>query len=128
MLKDMADDALRNRVLILNGFTDQEILAIMNMVKAIYAPEDLEDYTRFVQAAEKLPEATEFAKRLLKVAGAAKQTPQSESISTGDLIFAKTTENSLHMKLADLIEDMSEDHEYLKNNPPQPPARKEGES
>lgn len=35
-----------------------------------------------------------------------------------DLIFAKTTENSIEMKLKDLIIDMSEDHEYLKNNPP----------
>ncbi|MFW5994616.1 MAG: DUF3783 domain-containing protein [Spirochaetia bacterium] len=35
-----------------------------------------------------------------------------------DLIFAKTTDSSLQMKLADLIIDMSEDHEYLKNNPP----------
>jgi hypothetical protein len=111
-------DALQNRVVVLNGFTDQEIIAIMNMVKAIYAPEQMEEYTLFVQAAEKLPEATEFGKRLLKVAGAAKQTPESQSVSTGDLIFAKTTANSLQTKLADLIEDMSEDHEYLKNNPP----------
>jgi hypothetical protein len=124
----MANDALQNRVVILNGFSDQEIIAIMNMVKAIYAPEEMEHYTAFVQAAEKLPEATEFAKRLLKVAGAAKQTPQSQSVSTGDLIFAKTTDNSLEMKLADLIEDMSEDHEYLKNNPPEAAKRKEGDS
>ena len=40
-----------------------------------------------------------------------------------DLIFAMTTENSLKMKIQDLIVDMSQDHEYLKNNPPQPPAR-----
>lgn len=35
-----------------------------------------------------------------------------------DLIFAKTTENSLQMKVGALIEDLTEDHEYLKNNPP----------
>ena len=38
--------------------------------------------------------------------------------SPRDVIFAKSTENSLKMKLADLIEDLAEDHEYLKNNPP----------
>jgi Txe/YoeB family toxin of Txe-Axe toxin-antitoxin module len=36
-----------------------------------------------------------------------------------DLIFAKTTDNSLKMKVADLIEDLSEDHNYLKENPPE---------
>ncbi len=41
-----------------------------------------------------------------------------------DLIFAKTTETSLQMKLADLIEDMSEDHEYLKKNPPNTAKRR----
>lgn len=35
-----------------------------------------------------------------------------------DTIFAKTTENNLKMKLGDLIEDVAEDHEYLKANPP----------
>ena len=35
-----------------------------------------------------------------------------------DLIFAKSTPNSLKMQLGELIQDMSEDHEYLKNNPP----------
>ena len=124
----MANDnkALENRVVLLNGFGDHEIIAIMNMVKAIYAPEEMEQYAAFVQAAEKLPEATEFAKRLLKVAGAAKQTPESRSVSTGDLIFAKTTPNSLETKLADLIVDMSGDHEYLKNNPPEAAKGKEG--
>ncbi|MDA3950331.1 MAG: DUF3783 domain-containing protein [Spirochaeta sp.] len=36
-----------------------------------------------------------------------------------DTIFAKTTENSLKMKVQALIEDLSEDHQYLKDNPPQ---------
>lgn len=35
-----------------------------------------------------------------------------------DTIFAKTTDNNLTMKLGDLIEDVAEDHEYLKENPP----------
>ena len=35
-----------------------------------------------------------------------------------DLIFAKSTANSLQMPLGELIQDMREDHEYLKNNPP----------
>ena len=45
-----------------------------------------------------------------------------------DIIFAKSTENSLKMKLADLIEDLSEDHEYLKNNPPEIDKRPDKES
>lgn len=36
-----------------------------------------------------------------------------------DIVFAKSTENSLQMKLGELIDDMCEDHEYLKQNPPQ---------
>jgi hypothetical protein len=36
-----------------------------------------------------------------------------------DVIFAKTTENSLKMKVGALIEDLSEDHNYLKENPPE---------
>ena len=40
-----------------------------------------------------------------------------------DIIFAKTTDNSLTMKVSDLIDDLSEDHEYLKNNPPEIPPR-----
>jgi hypothetical protein len=35
-----------------------------------------------------------------------------------DVIFAKTTENSVKMKLSALIEDLCEDHQYLKENPP----------
>lgn len=36
-----------------------------------------------------------------------------------EIIFAKTTENSIRMKVGELIEDLTEDHEYLKNNPPE---------
>lgn len=36
-----------------------------------------------------------------------------------EIIFAKTTENSLKMKVGDLIKDLTEDHEYLKANPPE---------
>ena len=36
-----------------------------------------------------------------------------------DVIFAKTTDNSLKMKVEELIEDLSEDHNYLKENPPE---------
>lgn len=36
-----------------------------------------------------------------------------------DIIFAKTTENSIKLRVKDLIEDLTEDHEYLKNNPPE---------
>ena len=34
---EQKEQALRNRVIILNGFTDPEIVAIMNVVKSIYA-------------------------------------------------------------------------------------------
>ncbi len=40
-----------------------------------------------------------------------------------DIVFAKTTPTSLKMRLGALIADISEDHEYLKNNPPGPPKR-----
>lgn len=109
--------------MILNGFTDHEIIAIMNVVKAIYANTDMDGFVRFVEAAADHPDATDFSRRLLRVVAAAKQTPESASVQTGDLIFARSTENSLQMKLADLIEDMSEDHEYLRNNPPQAARR-----
>ena len=35
-----------------------------------------------------------------------------------EIIFAKSTPTSLGMKLADLIADITEDHTYLKENPP----------
>jgi len=110
--------ALNNRVVILNGFTNPEIIAIMNVVKSIYSDTDLASYFDFTQKILDSEEANEFAKRVLKVVAAAKQLPEAQSVATGDLIFAMSTENSLQMKLADLIEDMSEDHEYLKKNPP----------
>mgnify|MGYP001140522787 CR=1 FL=1 len=110
--------ALDNRVVILNGFTNPEIIAIMNVVKAIYADTDLASYFEYTQKMLDSEKANEFAKRVLKVVAAAKQLPEAQSVATGDLIFAMSTENSLEMKLSDLIEDMSEDHEYLKNNPP----------
>ncbi|AFG37063.1 DUF3783 domain-containing protein [Spirochaeta africana] len=66
---------LENKVVIMNGFTHEEIHRVMRAVKQ------------------------EF------------EAPR-------DLIFAMTTEQSLEMKLKDLIVDMSEDHEYLRKNPP----------
>ncbi len=66
---------LDNRVIIMNGFTHEEISKIMKAVKALF------------------------------------ETP-------GDLIFAMTTERSLETRVRDLIVDMSQDHEYLKKNPP----------
>ncbi len=66
---------LDNKVIIMNGFTYEEIDKIMRAVKPLF------------------------------------DNPR-------DLIFAKTTENSVEMVLKDLIVDMSGDHEYLKNNPP----------
>ena len=109
---------LDNRVVILNGFTDPEIIAIMNVVKSIYATEDIDAYARFVGEVENHAAATDFARRLLRVVGAAKQIPETQTVTTGDLIFAKTTEQSLQTKIADVIVDMSGDHEYLRNNPP----------
>mgnify|MGYP006286387121 CR=1 FL=1 len=66
---------LDNKVIILNGFSYEEIDKIMRSVK-----------------------------------------PQFDN--PRDLIFAKTTPTSLKMTVEDLIEDISEDHEYLKKNPP----------
>jgi hypothetical protein len=69
------EKALQNRVILMNGFSQPEILKIMRTVKSMY------------------------------------ENPR-------DLIFATTTKNNLDFKLKDLILDLSEDHEYLKNNPP----------
>ena len=115
-------DALNNRVIILNGFSDSEIVGIMNVVKAIYADADLPEFAKFAQEVENHPAANDFTRRLIRSVGAAKSLEETVSVSTKDLIFAKTTENSVEMKLRDLIEDMSEDHEYLKQNPPTPPG------
>jgi hypothetical protein len=113
-----AQNPLENRVIILNGFSDSEIIGIMNVVKSIYANTDMEAFARFVQDVDGHPEANDFTRRLLRSVGAAKSVPEAQSTQTGDLIFAKTTESSVEMKLRDLIEDMSEDHAYLKANPP----------
>ena len=78
----------KNRVVILNGFTDQEIIAIMRTVK-----------------------------------GMCQAGPDGSAAQIGapatDLVFAKSTPTSLQTRLGDLIIDMSGDHEYLRNNPPQ---------
>ncbi len=66
---------LKNRVVLLNGFTNEELDAVMRAVRSAVA-------------------------------------------NPRDLIFAKTTPTSLQMKLTDLIVDISQDHEYLRNNPP----------
>ena len=66
---------LENRVVILNGFTNEELDLVMRAVRSAVS-------------------------------------------SPRDLIFAKTTPTSLQMKLSDLIVDISQDHEYLRNNPP----------
>ena len=89
---------LNNRVIILNGYTDAEIVNIMRIVKSIYS-----DIT---------PE------QALSNIAAARQLPEAKEVDTADLIFAKATPNSLQMKLADIVEDASEDHEYLRKNPP----------
>lgn len=109
---------LDNRVVILNGFTDSEIIAVMNVVKAIYAEADDAAFTAFVEQAAEHPAATDYSRRLLRVVAAARQVSETRSVATGDLIFAKTTANSLQTRLADLIVDMSGDHEYLRKNPP----------
>jgi len=66
---------LDNRVIIMNGFSYDEISRIMKAVKPLFD-------------------------------------------KPGDLIFAMTTERSLETRVKDLIVDMSQDHEYLKKNPP----------
>jgi hypothetical protein len=77
---DNTQSHLDNKVIILNGFSNDEIAKIMSAVKKQF------------------------------------DTPR-------DLIFAKTTPNSLQMKLTELIEDLSEDHAYLQANPPQIPGK-----
>ena len=67
---------LDNKVIIMNGFSQEELVSIMRAVRRLF------------------------------------DNPR-------DLIFAKTTPKSVNMVLKDLIVDMSEDHEYLKNNPPE---------
>ena len=71
---------LDNKVIIMNGFSYEEIDKIMRAVKPLF------------------------------------ESPR-------DLIFAKTTETSVTMTLQDLIVDISQDHEYLKQNPPKLPRR-----
>lgn len=66
---------LQNRVVLLNGFTNEELDLIMRAVRS------------------------------------AVSNPR-------ELIFGKTTPTSLQMKLKDLIVDISQDHDYLRNNPP----------
>ena len=73
-MKHQPED-LPQRVLIMNGFSHQEMDTILKVVKKSVSD------------------------------------PQ-------DVIFAMTTKTSVEMKLRDLIEDMTEDHEYLKKNPP----------
>jgi hypothetical protein len=85
-MKHQPDD-LTQRVIIMNGFSAEEMDTILKVVKKSVSD------------------------------------PQ-------DIIFAMTTKTSVEMKLRDLIEDMTEDHEYLKKNPPskeqQEAAKKKG--
>lgn len=75
-----------HRVIIMNGFSEGEIMAIMRQVKAL---------CRDGNSAEKAIDA-----------------------DRRDLIFAKTTPNSLETRLGDLIADLAGDHAYLRQNPP----------
>ena len=77
-------EELDNKVVILNGFTNEEIGKIIKAVRGVFD-------------------------------------------KSADLIFAKTTPNSVEMVLKDLIVDMSEDHEYLKKNPPEEVKRRREE-
>ena len=75
---------LDNKVIIMNGFSNEEIGKVMKAVRSVFD-------------------------------------------KSADLIFAKTTPNSINMVLKDLIVDMSEDHEYLKKNPPEQVKRRREE-
>ena len=66
---------LQNRVVLLNGFTNEELDLVMRAVRSAVA-------------------------------------------NPRQIIFAKTTPTSIEMKLKDLLVDISQDHEYLRNNPP----------
>jgi hypothetical protein len=113
---------LRNRVVILNGFSDQEIMVIMTAVKALYADVDGERFHAFIEAAKQLPEAGSYGTQLLDLVAYAHGLDGMQATSTRDLIFAKTTANSIKMRLQDLIVDMSQDHAYLQENPPGSPG------
>jgi hypothetical protein len=115
---------LENRVVILNGFTNDEIMTIMAAVKALYTDVDRRKFAAFVEAAKELPQAGGYSAQVLDLLLHAGEVPGIQSTPTGDLIFAKTTPNSIQMRLQDLIVDMSQDHEYLKKNPPGPAAPK----
>ena len=122
---------LANRVVILNGFSDAEIMTIMATVKALYADVDMKRFGEFVDAAKALPEAGAYSSQLLDLVAYAHTLPGITSTSTRDLVFAKTTPNSIKMRLQDLIVDMSQDHEYLRQNPPgsmTTPADEDGDS
>jgi hypothetical protein len=109
---------LSNRVVILNGFSDPEIMTIMAMVKALYADVDADRFGAFVEAAKNLEESGGYSAQVLDLLAYARTLPGMQTTSTRDLIFAKTTPNSVQMRLQDLIVDMSQDHEYLQKNPP----------
>jgi len=89
-MADLEHPSLRNKVIIMNGFSSDEIFAIMRTVKSL---------------------CTNGSGKL------AGHDPVLHC-ETGDLIFAKTTQASLQTVLSDLIVDMSGDHEHLKANPP----------
>lgn len=42
-----------------------------------------------------------------------------------DIAFAMTTPHSLTLKLAEVVKDVSEEHEYMKKNPPPKRTKKQ---
>jgi len=98
-MADLNHPFLKNRVVILNGFSDAEIFTIMRTVKALCAD------------------------------GGTKNAQEEPGIACqkADLVFARTTPRSLQTTLSDLIIDMSSDHEYLKKNPPGSITKPQGE-
>lgn len=69
------EEQATGKVVILHGFTNEQIFAILKAVK-------------------------------------------TEMGAKEDVAFATTTPNSLEMKLKEVVKDVSEEHAYMKKNPP----------
>ncbi|WP_422477728.1 DUF3783 domain-containing protein [Pleomorphochaeta sp. DL1XJH-081] len=74
-MEQIHEDKPTEKVVILHGFTNEQIFAVLRAVKR-------------------------------------------EIGTTEDVAFATTTAHSLEMKLKEVVKDVSEEHAYMKKNPP----------
>lgn len=56
--------------------------------------------------------------QLLPIMRAAKAAAAQTGLDPADIAFTSSTPTNLEWKLKDLIQEVREEHEYLKNNPP----------